>query len=482
MSASREKRTRQGREAGELTAKQQKALTEQKENRRTTLIFTVCAVLFAVCVVGMLLWNSQVIQRGAAAVRVNGKTYTAADVAYYYYNGRANLLGNSSNGIDANTSLRSQTYTDGTRTWFDYLSESAVSSLANNVLAADAATAAGFTGGEDVSKEISDTLDSLKAAAASNGYSVAQYLKALYGPLMTRSVFEKNLRMNALAEAYAASLGKVESYSDAQLSAVYDADPNACSQVSYEAIVFSNSSFATEAAEATDTTPAVEADDGSAAALTAAQAALARYKAGESLSALADELNGSYAETTTLYGAGGSDMVEWLFDDARKDGDADVKDYSYYGFSMGSIVLVYHGKERVDYHTVSVRHILVDDEAKADDLLAQYNAGDKTEDAFAALARENSTDNAEDGGLYEGIRRGQMVEPFEAWCFDPARQTGDTGVVKTDYGYHVMYFVSTSPYAYWQELAASKLASDWETQLSEGMTTETLAGMKYIDR
>ena len=35
-----------------------------------------------------------------------------------------------------------------------------------------------------------------------------------------------------------------------------------------------------------------------------------------------------------------------------------------------------------------------------------------------------------------------MVEEFNDWCFDAARKPGDTGIVETPYGYHVMYFVA----------------------------------------
>ena len=34
-----------------------------------------------------------------------------------------------------------------------------------------------------------------------------------------------------------------------------------------------------------------------------------------------------------------------------------------------------------------------------------------------------------------------MVQEFEDWCFDDSRQTGDYGLVKTSYGYHIMYYV-----------------------------------------
>ncbi len=81
-------------------------------------------------------------------------------------------------------------------------------------------------------------------------------------------------------------------------------------------------------------------------------------------------------------------------------------------------------------------------ENKANEILNTYLAGELTEEAFSALAKEHSADgNAAKGGIYEDVYLGQMVKPFEDWCFDDDRQTGDVGIVKTSFGYHVMYFV-----------------------------------------
>ena len=33
-----------------------------------------------------------------------------------------------------------------------------------------------------------------------------------------------------------------------------------------------------------------------------------------------------------------------------------------------------------------------------------------------------------------------MVPEFNDWCFDPDRQIGDSAIVKTSYGYHIMYY------------------------------------------
>lgn len=481
MSASREKKTRQERGADYVDPKLKKEQEEKQAARRTTAIFTVCALAFAAFIVFSALNNSGIFKRGAAAASAGGKTYTASDVAYYYYNARSSILNNNSSLT--NTSLRDQAYTasDDYETWYDYAVDQSFRSMTSIEATVAAANAAGYSD-PAVDESVNSTLDSLKSSASKSGYSLDGYIKAIFGGLVTRSQFTRMLRNAVLADSYISSKAQPSAYTEAELQAELDADPNAYASVSYEAVVFPASDFATEAAEATDTTPAVEADDGTAGAKAAANALYARYRAGESLEALATELGGTYMNTSTAYSTG-SDMNDWLFDDARKDGNAAVLDYTYYGYNLGSVVTVFHDKALADYHTVNVRHILVEDEATAKDLLAQYEAGERTEDAFAALATANSTDtgSASNGGLYENVNKGQMVEPFEAWCFDDSRQAGDTGIVKTDYGYHVMYFVGRSEYAYWQQLAASKLSSAWEATLSEKVDVEQLDGMKYID-
>lgn len=83
-------------------------------------------------------------------------------------------------------------------------------------------------------------------------------------------------------------------------------------------------------------------------------------------------------------------------------------------------------------------------EAEAQKLYDQWLAGDMSEDSFAALANEHSYDSdGTDGGLYTDVSEGYMVENFNDWCFDAARQPGDHGLVKTQYGYHIMYFVGS---------------------------------------
>ena len=154
--------------------------------------------------------------------------------------------------------------------------------------------------------------------------------------------------------------------------------------------------------------------------------------------------------------------------------DQEVEDY----FTANEEAYAESGLTR-DNKTVDVRHVLIMPEGatsenirtetfedaawessrqKAEELLKQFEQGDKSEDSFAELAKAHSQDgSAASGGLYSGVQEGQMVEAFNDWCFDDIRQPGDYGLVKTEFGYHLMFFVDSQPI--WKESAKSDLIS-----------------------
>ena len=109
-------------------------------------------------------------------------------------------------------------------------------------------------------------------------------------------------------------------------------------------------------------------------------------------------------------------------------------------------------------------------EQKAQEILDLYLTGDLSEDSFAQLANEHTADGNDanydgipDGGLYTDVYVGQMVPEFEGWCFDEARVTGDTGLVKTTYGWHVMYFVDSRPA--WKSVVEEELTMTLANEL-----------------
>ena len=92
---------------------------------------------------------------------------------------------------------------------------------------------------------------------------------------------------------------------------------------------------------------------------------------------------------------------------------------------------------KVEFHA---RHILVDDEAKAKDLIAQIDKGA----SFEKLAKENSKDgSANDGGDLGWFMASQMVKPFSDALQQLEVGKYTTTPVKTDFGWHVIKLEET---------------------------------------
>ena len=125
-------------------------------------------------------------------------------------------------------------------------------------------------------------------------------------------------------------------------------------------------------------------------------------------------------------------------------------------------------------------------EQKAQELLAQWKAGEATEESFTALVTENSDDSgsASSGGLISNITASSSyVESFRSWAIDPARKEGDVELVKSEYGWHIMYYVSTNDPIWKQNTAAALQNQDYEdlaSAASEGWTITRGTGMNFV--
>ena len=122
----------------------------------------------------------------------------------------------------------------------------------------------------------------------------------------------------------------------------------------------------------------------------------------------------------------------------------------------------------------------------AQTILDEWMNGDRTEESFAALAEKHTQDGGsrDNGGLYEDVLKGQMITEFNDWCYAEGRQAGDTGIVQTTYGYHIMYFVGYGEDEYWSTVSRAGLANEtyteWETDLAEGCVVELKDTMALV--
>lgn len=118
---------------------------------------------------------------------------------------------------------------------------------------------------------------------------------------------------------------------------------------------------------------------------------------------------------------------------------------------------------------ITVRHILVDDEATAKEIQTKLKNGEK----FTDLAKEYSTDTATstNGGLLDPFGTGEMDETFEKAAYALENTNDVSEIVKSSYGYHLIQLVKkTDKTTYAKDKAAVK-ASYIESQLtSENMT------------
>lgn len=101
---------------------------------------------------------------------------------------------------------------------------------------------------------------------------------------------------------------------------------------------------------------------------------------------------------------------------------------------------------------VSFRHILLlpEDNSKQawDDCLYQaqtvryYYNRELGESTFANLAFKYSQDTGSNfnGGLYTDVYEGLFIDEINEWCFDESRHPGNMTMLKSDIGYHLIYF------------------------------------------
>ena len=120
----------------------------------------------------------------------------------------------------------------------------------------------------------------------------------------------------------------------------------------------------------------------------------------------------------------------------------------------------------------------------AEEILAEWEAGDATEESFAELANAKSDDgDGTTGGLYENISPdSNYVDAFKDWALDD-HQPGDTGIIETQYGYHVMYYVGQTDYTYRDYQIETQLRDEdvtaWYTETVDAVTV-TEGDTSYI--
>lgn len=433
-----------------------------KSSKAAKIIVSI--VLVVALLAGGTWWaiNIGIPQRMVTAMTVGTQKVTAAEFNFMYRS-QLSYYGIDPTTTDGQTTLKGA-YNETFATLNDWLKDSVAVQLQQIVVLSENAKAKGLTLTAEEVASVDAFMKTIEDDAATAKKDADTYLIANYGigvnKDVVRGIYEKYL----LGQKFSTELTKSYTFTDAELQTYYDANKDTFDVADYRTFTI-DAVIATDATEE-QKTAAMAAAKAKADAMAALITDETTFKAQCIAYAADDTEKTAYTESdkslvTGAYKADVSDTANsaWLFDAARKTGDKTVTEST-----TGYTVLYFINRSIADTAHVSVRHILISAlknqtdattnataeeiataQTKADSILAEFKAGAQTEDAFAALATANTADtgSAATGGLYSDIFAGSgMVAEFEAWAVDPSRKTGDTGIVQTDYGFHIMYFVA----------------------------------------
>lgn len=458
----------------------------------TRVVALVIAVALLLGVGAWALVSFGVPQRFFYPMSVNGKNVSAKEMNLILGWQSLNMFQLPLVFTAENQKLLDEDTGDGLHTYRDLLIEWAMAEVKHNYAMKQVAEAEGYVLNEEDQAELAANLLSLPNQFASQasqvGASLVSYLETTFGPGSTLSDQEAYYKDAYYVNAFIYDHFSGVDVSDERLEAYYEDNADALDMVDYYFYEF-KANVADDADE-----------EAEAAALEEAQAKANEMESllngSDNFLELAMGLEEDEAALTALerhpngvhkvYQLNASqsiptDVRTWLFDAEREAGDSTVIQGT-----NSSYVVLFEARNRADVTDYSVRHILIsadrvnatDEELAtaretAEEILDTYNKGDKTEDAFAELAVEHSSDgNAADGGIYEDVPPGQMVSEFESWALDPARKAGDTTIVQSQFGFHIMYFVEHADTPHWKAEASEAVAYDETIAWRDGIVGE----------
>ncbi len=429
-----------------------KAARQEKIRKCRPLIIAGIALVAVVCILLGVFFGVIVKQpwylRKTVAMETENYKVTGQMMAYYIYSSyETNLQNYGDLGIDSKTSLKRQMLRDGV-SWFEFFKLEAQTNMRQVLLFAEKAKEQGVTLTEEETTEFNEYLATLDISAysAAFGLTLDDLKQALELTNLASKMYEKTVdEMNI---------------TDADLEAYFKENEKYFKTVNYKSlsIPYGKGGWYDNAATAKAVADALK-QGGSDKFDTYATQMLITIGATEEQAAT-ELKNGT---KTGMYYTDGDNFMAWAFEAARKVGDIYTRDTgsAYEVYVLTALPTLAESDLR------NVRHILLSEEtcstseqaeAKANQLLAEWKAGEATEESFAKLADEHSEDDGSNtiGGLYENVSEGEMIEEFNDWLFDDARKEGDTQVVQTDYGYHVMYYAGTGQ-ELWQANAESAI-------------------------
>lgn len=296
-----------------MAERAQAKVKEARQLKIMKLVGVVCCIAIVAAIVIPVVMNSvkksQVLHD--TYVRIGDHEMTKLEYDYYYYssvNSYLSMYGSliSYMGLDTTVDFDEQQY-DETMTWKDYFDSTAVDQATQIYALLDDAQKNGFT--YDTTEEYTSYVDSIKEAAANSGDSLSDYYKSYFGSYATEANMEGFIKDGLVAAAYYDQLVADQEISADEVKTYYEENRNSYDQVDYKSKVFETP--ANEEENKSDVDLEVEEREQQ------AQELLAAVQNGEAVEGF--ELSEGVKMSSVP-----SCASDWLFDDARAEGDIEV--------------------------------------------------------------------------------------------------------------------------------------------------------------
>lgn len=477
----------------------------KKETVTAVLSSLIAVVIIAILVVlGVRYYtvpnSNEKMNPGNVVMTVGNTDVSVGMYNFYYQNIVKQYVQYASNGyydIDLSKDFSTQYTTDDDGneiSWQDRFKENTTELIKKNTIYYQKGIESGITL-TDAQKEMIETqLDNIKNAASSANLGVNEYIAQTYGDNCGLETLRKYLEQNYISSVYYYQQQIKLRPSEDELNAYFKENENDYKSCSYAILEaeYDTSSDATKKAAVDNAKAAIAkiTDEDSMKALIPefcsdliSKYISAGYFTDESdaVDAFAGAMDSSSVKSDVESNFG-EDIADWMFNT-----DTAVGSLNYYADENAGVIYIIMktSQPALDSDSASkvysVRHILVipesgDDDSssssssstatkeyteeewaaaleKANSILDEYNKGDKTELSFAELAEKYTDDtsstsvnmnNMYGGGIMD-TQLGQMVSDFENWAIDSSRKYGDVEIVKSSYGYHIMFFISYCP-------------------------------------
>lgn len=347
-------------------------------------------------------------------------------------------------GLDINSPLKDQMLPDQSDNFLNYFLTSAKSEATDILIFCEYAKENGLDITDEDKESIESSLKEYESAAVEQKVTLAEYIGDKAG-LTTSDVMRSYAEKNALASNGYNHQHDSHTYTDEQITKEFNDNPEKYAMVTYLAYTIqpNDGSLTADNVKSYSDELAATTDEASFTAYVENFHKNVLYEG----AAEVPEFDPATLKYKNIKYNEGTDYLEWMFSDAKPGETHVISDDTTHAYTV-YMLLSEPGEN--EYDLKNVRHILFlsssfnsteECRKKAEEIYTLYK-NDPTEDNFAALATKYSEDGGskDNGGLYENVDYNQMVADFENWTFDPSRQPGDTGIVLTSYGYHVMYF------------------------------------------